>query len=361
MSKKILFLVNHDLVIYNFRLEIIETMLEKGYEVHVSSPYGERIDKLIDLGCKYHAIKMDRHSKSILEGFRLINDYRKLNKKINPDIIFSFTIKPNIYGGLAAQISKTPFVANITGLGTAVENDGLMQKITTVLYKASFRKIQTIFFQNTENQLFFKNKKIAAGKYKLLPGSGVNLDHFQVMDYPPEEKIVFVFISRIMKEKGTDQYLDAAKYITNKYHNVEFHICGFLEDDYKEIINEYEELGIIKYHGMIRDVREILEITHCTIHPTYYPEGMSNVLLESLASGRPIITTNRSGTREIVEDNINGYMIEAKDTEQLINSIENFVKLTYEKKKKMGLNGRKKVEKYFDREQVVNAYLEEIE
>lgn len=356
-----LFLVNHDVVIYNFRLEIVEAMLEKGYEVHISSPYGERIDDLINIGCIYHDVKMDRHSTSIVEGIRLINYYRKLNKKIQPDIVFSFTIKPNIYGGFASQLSNVPFVANITGLGTAVENEGLMQKITTLLYKASFRNIQTVFFQNTENQNFFINKNIAIGKHKLLPGSGVNLDRFKVMEYPSDEEISFVFISRIMKEKGIDQYLEAAKYITNKYDNVNFHVCGFLEDDYEQIINEYEDLEIIKYHGMVRDIRKVLKYVHCTVHPTYYPEGMSNVLLESLATGRPIITTNRSGTREIVDDSINGYMIESKSTEKLIDAIEKFIKLCPSKKEKLGINGRKIVEEKYDRCSVVESYNIEIQ
>src|SRR5699024_5679329 len=248
----------------------------------------------------------------------------------------------------------------ITGLGTAVENPGLMQKITVQLYKIAFKKIKTVFFQNKENMQFFINKKIAIGKHKLLPGSGVNLERFPLLEYPSDEVVKFVFISRIMKEKGIDYYLEAAKYIKEKYPNTEFHICGFSEEDYTDILTEYEEKGIIIYNGMVRDVREILRITHCTVHPTYYPEGMSNVLLESAASGRPVITTDRSGCREIVDNNINGYLVELKESKELISKIEEFINADNEAKRLMGMEGRKKIESQFDRNIVVNRYLKGI-
>ena len=273
---------------------------------------------------------------------------------------FNITIKPNIYGGIACRLLKTPYISNITGLGTALENKGLLQKIIVHLYKISLRKAKCVFFQNTENQQFFIDNNISVGKGRLIPGSGVNLEHFQVLDYPASDTIEFVFISRIMKEKGIEQYLEAAEYIKNKYPNTRFHICGFCEEDYQDILEEMQSKGIIVYQGVLDDVREILKITHCTVHPTYYPEGMSNVLLESAACGRPVITTDRSGCREIVDDGVNGYLAKPKDTLDLIKKIEQFIALDFDKKKKMGLAGRKKVEKEFDRQIVVNAYMEEI-
>lgn len=163
-----------------------------------------------------------------------------------------------------------------------------------------------------------------------------------------------------MKEKGIDQYLEAAEYIRSKYPNTRFHICGFCEEAYENKLKLLQDKGIVTYHGMLRDVREILKKTHCTIHPTYYPEGMSNVLLESAACGRPIITTDRSGCREVVDPGINGYMVKQKDSKDLIEKVEKFIQLDYEKKKRMGLAGRKKVEKEFNRQIVVEAYLEKI-
>ncbi|NMA31052.1 MAG: glycosyltransferase family 4 protein, partial [Candidatus Methanofastidiosa archaeon] len=228
-------------------------------------------------------------------------------------------------------------------------------------YKMGLKKASCVFFQNKENSDFINIKGIIKGKQKLLPGSGVNLNHYQVLDYPNDKVINFLFISRVMKQKGIDQYLDAASFIKDKYPNTEFHILGFCEETYEDKLIEMQNEGIIQYHGMQRDVREFHKISHCTIHPTYYPEGMSNVLLESAACGRPIIATNRSGCREIVDDCVNGYVVEQQNSRDLIKKIEKFLKLSYEEKKQMGLAGRKKVENEFDRKKVVDAYLEEIE
>lgn len=358
--KRILFLVNHDVVIYNFRLEIVERLIADGYEVHISSPYGERIDELVKIGCKYHEIELSRHGMNPIKELKLIDEYKKLIKKIKPDFCFGFTIKPNIYGAIAARETKIPFVANITGLGMAVENPGLAQKITIMLYKYAFREIQKVFFQNTENQQFFIDHKIAIGKHDLIPGSGVNLTRFSPLPYPDDSTTEFVFISRIMKEKGIDQYLAAAEYITKKYRNVKFHICGFCETEYEGRLDDCIKNGVVNYHGMVRDVREVLKVTHCTIHPTYYPEGLSNVLLESSACARPIITTERSGCREVIDDGVNGFVCKQKDSEDLIKQIEKFLSLNWEDKKQMGLAGREKVEKEFDRQIVVEKYVKEL-
>lgn len=359
--KKVLILVNHDIVIYNFRKEIVERLIKEGYKVYISSPYGERIDDLVEMGCEFIETKIERHGLNLLAELKLIQTYKNIIRHVMPDVILSYTIKPNIYGAIAAKSGGVPVIANITGLGSAVENEGIMQKITVLLYKIAFRKIHTVFFQNEENQQFFIDKNIAVGKHKLIPGSGVNLEHFSHLKYPKKDTIEFIFISRIMKEKGIEQYIDAAKYIRKKHPNTKFHVLGFCEEDYEDRLKELEDRETIIYHGMQRDIREYLKKTHCTIHPTYYPEGMSNVLLESAASGRPIITTNRSGCREIVDEGSNGFIVESKSSEDLIKKVEKFIKLSDEEKKEMGQAGRKKVEKEFDRQIVVDAYLSEIQ
>lgn len=361
-KKRVLFLVNHDVVIYNFRLEVVEKLLETGYEVHISSPYGERIDDLIALGAKYHEIVIDRHGMNPVAEISLLREYQKLMKKIKPDFVLGFTIKPNIYGSIAARKAGIPFVANITGLGTAVENGGWKQKLFVKMYKFAFKDIQRVFFQNTENQKFFIDNKIAIGKHKLIPGSGVNLDRFPLRDYPNEDNgiVRFAFISRIMKEKGIDYYLAAARSIKKKYPYAEFHICGFCETEYQGKLHEFVENETVIYHGMIRDVAEFLKNIHCVVHPTYYPEGISNVLLEACASGRPIITTDRAGCREVVDNNVNGFMIPQKNEKKLIEAIERFIKISHDEKRQMGISGRNKVEKEFNRQIVVNAYTEEI-
>jgi galacturonosyltransferase len=360
-QKTVLILVNHEIVIYNFRKELVERLLEDGHRVIISSPGGEKIDKLVELGSEHDEVFINRHGSNPFEEIKLVSYYKRIMKKYKPDIAFGYTIKPNIYGAIAAKKDNIPFVANITGLGTAVENPGPLQKITIQMYKYSFSKIQTVFFQNKENRQFFIDNSIAVDRHKLLPGSGVNLEHFYLQEYPStDESIEFVFISRIMKEKGIDQYLEAAKYITQKYPKTTFHVCGFCEEEYEDILKYYHDKGIIIYHGMISDVREILKRTHCTVHPTYYPEGLSNVLLESAASGRPIISTDRSGTRETIDDGINGYLVKQLNSKKLIDKIEVFINQSFNKKKKMGLSGRKKVEKEFNRQIVVDAYLNEL-
>lgn len=359
--KKVVILSNHHAYTYNFRREIIQRLIDENFQVYVVQPYGEKVEKMKEMGCKCIDLPLDRRGTNPITDSKLIRNYFKIIKDIRPDVVISYTVKPNVYGGIVCRFLNIPHIPNITGLGTAVEKKNLMQKVMLMMHRVALKKSSCIMFQNEENKQLFEKEKIGNGRRRLIPGSGVNTEHFTLLDYPIQKKSEFVFISRIMKEKGIDQYLEAAEHITRKYPETKFHICGFCEDDYEDKLQELEKRGIIKYHGMVNDIREILNYTHCTIHPTYYPEGMSNVLLESAATGRPIITTNRSGCREIVDNGINGYVVEQENSKDLIDIIEKFIKLSYEKKKEMGLAGRRKIEREFDRHLVVNAYMEEIE
>jgi glycosyltransferase involved in cell wall biosynthesis len=358
---KVLVLANFGMGLYNFRKELLEDLVKQNHEVYISLPNDEYVPMLEKIGCKFIDTPVSRRGTNPITDFKLLLNYKKIIKSIMPDIVLTYTIKPNIYGGLACSLANVPFLVNITGLGTAVENGGLLQKITLYLYKLSLKKAKCTFFQNKENEMMLSKRKIINGKHKVIPGSGVNLEQYALLNYPSDETINFLFISRVMKEKGINQYLDAATYVKEKYPNTNFHIVGFCEDEYEDKLKDMEDKGIIKYHGKQSDVREFHEFSHCTIHPTYYPEGMSNVLLESAACGRPIITTNRSGCREIVDDGVNGYVVEQENSQDLIEKIEKFISLNYELKKKMGMAGRKKVEAEFDRRIVVDAYLTEIE
>lgn len=360
-KQRVLFLVNHDVGIYNFRKELVERLLQDDFEVIICSPYGERIELLKQMGCRYIEVRMDRHGTNPIDDFKLIKFYKRIIDKEKPAVVFSYTIKPNIYGAIAAAECKIPVVCNITGLGSAVEKPGPLQSFTVSLYKVAFRKVQRVFVQNEENRQFFLEHGIATDKLALLPGSGVNLDQFRVLPYPSDETVEFVFISRIMREKGIDLYLQMAEQIRAKYVQTRFHICGFCEEEYEDKLKDYQDRGIVEYHGMVMDVRDILSKTHCTVHPTYYPEGMSNVLLESCACGRPIITTDRSGCREIVDDGINGYMIPEHDERALTEAVERFLSLTNLERERMGLSGRRKMEAEFDRNRVVEAYMNELQ
>lgn len=360
-SKRVLILANIDVSIYNTRRELVELLINKGYEVYISCLYGERVEKLKDIGCKYIETDFSRHGTNPLSELKLINFYRKVIKDIAPGIVLTYSIKQNIYGGIAANSLNTPYIANITGLGPALDNDGILRKITLILYKYAFRKVKCVFFQNEQNLKFFTEHRVNIKNKKLIPGSGVNLDEYILLDYPNDEIVEFLYLSRVVKEKGIDQYLEAASAIRKKYQNTRFHICGFCEDEYKDKMNKLTENGDVVYHGMISDTKEMLRTIHCTVHPSFYPEGMSNVLLESSACGRPIITTNRTGCKETVDDGINGFIVKQQSSKDLIQKIEKFLKLSYEEKRKMGLAGRKKVEKEFDRHIVVEAYMYEIE
>ncbi|MCD4711903.1 MAG: glycosyltransferase family 4 protein [Clostridiales bacterium] len=356
---KILILANNDIGLYKFRKELIEELLKDNH-VFISLPNGEFVKELVNLGCEFIDTNIDRRGINPITDLRLMFEYKKILNRVKPDVVLSYTIKPNVYGGMMCRLTKTPYIANITGLGTAVENGGVLQSITIFLYKLALKNASCVFFQNKENAEFINSKGIIKGKQKIIPGSGVNLDHYELLDYPEDDTINFLFISRVMKQKGVDQYLDAAKHIREKHHNTQFHILGFCEESYEEKLKYLHENGVVKYHGMQSDVRKFHQISHCTIHPTYYPEGISNVLLESAACGRPVITTNRSGCREIVDDGINGYIVEKQNSQDLIEKVEKFLKLSYEEKKVMGLAGRVKVEREFDRQIVIEAYIEEI-
>ncbi|PIO82992.1 glycosyltransferase family 1 protein [Loigolactobacillus backii] len=356
--KRILILVNDEVVIYNFRKELVEKLLNEKYEVFISSPSGDKINELVAMGCHHVDLRIDRHGTNPINDIKLLNYYFKIMKQIKPDIVLTYTIKPNIYGSLAAKRFHIPAIVNITGLGSALGRKGILQKITVVLYKLALRSSLRVYFQNVHDQKFFLKHRLVHNNYALLPGSGVNLAHFKLLPYPGKTSpVAFVFISRIMKQKGIDQYLEVAQYIKNKYPGIEFHVCGSLEDDYKEILTDYQNRGIIEYHGMVQDIRQVLAQVSCTIHPTYYPEGLSNAVLESAASGRPVITTNRPGTAEAVVDQRTGYLFEALNSNDLIKKIEEFLSLNYAERKEMGIRGRAFMEQKFNRKIVVNSYM----
>ena len=357
---KILILANNDMGLYKFRKELLERLVID-YEIYICLPNGEFISELKKIGCNFiDCPLLERHGTNPVKDINLYMFYKKVMKQITPEMVFTYTIKPNIYGGMAAAALNIRYVANITGLGTAVENPGLMQVLTVNLYKFALRKAQKVFFQNTENRDFMITKKVFKGCYDILPGSGVNLNKYTVSEYPNKDTVDFVFVSRIMKEKGIEQYFEAAREIRKRHPETRFHICGFCEQEYETELNRLNADGTIIYHGLVKDMVAIYRQMSCTIHPTYYPEGLSNVLLESAASGRPIITTNRAGCREVVDDGFNGYIVEEKNSTDLIEKIEMFLNQTIEERKRMGLNGRRKVEKEFDRQIVIEKYLAEI-
>lgn len=358
--KKVLILTNSIEGLYSFRNELIERFTQMKIMIFISAPNDSKAQYYIRQGISVINTPINRHGVNPFKDIMLLIRYRKLVKNINPDVILTYTIKPNIYGGYISRMLNKPYFVNITGLGSAVENKGLLQYLTLRLYKIALKDAQVVFYQNNENMNFMNAHNIKGKSMKLLPGSGVNLQRFSYIDYPNDNILNFLFIGRLMKEKGIDYYLNAAKIIKSKYPKTVFHVLGDYEDDYKLVIENYQINGYIEYHGRVDDVRLFHKISHCTIHPSYYPEGMSNVLLESSASGRPIITTNRSGCKEIIENNRNGFIVDIKNLEDLVDKIEKFINLTNDERRLMGIYGRNKVLNEFNRDLVVEAYINEI-
>ena len=361
MKTTTILIVGTDMMnIYNHRLELIRKLLSLDYKVIVAAPRGGEEQALIKMGVKFIDTHVDNRGTNIKNDLKLLKDFVTIIKKEKPDVVLTFYTKTNIYGGLACRLTNTPYIENITGLGSAVAKGGTMQKLMIMLYGMAVKKAETVFFQNNFNEHFFKDHHIRVRRSIMLPGSGVSLKRFEPLVYPDDQTIEFLFVSRVIKEKGIEEYVEAAKKIKVKYPATLFHVVGPAHKDYEEYLRQAQDAGIIKYHGKTFDVMPYLRRSHCTVFPSYYAEGMANVLLESASSGRPIITTSCPGCGETVDDKVSGFLVKEKDVDDLIEKLESFITLPYQSKKKMGLAGRKKMEKEFDRNIVIDAYVSEI-
>ena len=356
---RILIVANNDVGLYKFRRELVEELL-RTHEVHICLPDGEYIAKLTALGCVYHGCEFDRHGTNPLAELKQIAFYKQLLAEVKPDIVFTYTVKPNIYAGMACASLKIPYVANITGLGTAIENGGLMQKLLLVLYRLGLRKAQKVLFQNESNRDYMLEKGVVKGAYDMLPGSGVNLEEHRAEPYPrQEEPLILVNVGRIMKDKGADEILYAAKTIHKEYPHVVFRLIGGFDGAYEEKVQKAAAAGDIEYLGHQSDVHACLKEAHGIVHASYH-EGMSNVLLEAAACARPIIATDVAGCRETYENGVSGIACKARDGDDLVRAIREFIALPYRQKERMGQAGRQKAEREFDRNVVIKKYLEEI-
>ncbi|MBD8004260.1 glycosyltransferase family 4 protein [Bacillus norwichensis] len=359
--KKVVIFSNHHAYTYNFRKEIIQRLLDEHYKIYVVLPYGEKVELLKKMGCEFIDLPLDRRGMNPITDLKLLLSYNKVIRKIKPDVVLSYTIKPNIYGALVCRRQRVPFIANVTGLGSAVDNKGLFQKIIIQLYRLAFSKVSCTFFQNQSNQLFFKNKQIINGRYRVIPGSGVNLKQHSFEEYPIDSGLIrFLFIGRVMKDKGIEELVDAATLIKKEYSNVQFDAIGFYEKDYEERAKELGKLGVINFHGVKDNVHEYINKSNAVVLPSYH-EGMANVLLEAASTGRPVIASNISGCKETFDEGVSGLGFEVKNSAALTDALIKFINLPYEQKKAMGVAGRKKMEREFDRNIVVNAYIDEID
>lgn len=351
---KILILANNDVGLYQFRKELIEKLISQN-EIYISLPYGDFIEALTQIGCHFIETPIDRRGMNPLRDSRLFLSYWKILKKLQPDLVITYTIKPNIYGGFASRLLRIPYAVNITGLGTAFQRDGLLRQIVTWMYHFSCRKAKVVFFENSENRRIFVEEKIVNEEQTcLLNGAGVNLSHYQVTDYPAGEETRFLFMGRVMKEKGIEELFTAMKRLVAQEIPCSLDILGGYEEDYKNLIEGYAAEGWLHYHGYQADVRPFIAQSHCFVLPSWH-EGMANTNLECAASGRPVITSNIHGCLEAVEDGVTGFLCEKQNADDLYRVMKQFSELPFEQRKAMGLSGRKRMETLFDKKQVVNT------
>ena len=352
--KKILILANDVTTILQFRSELVRALVQEGHEVIVSVPKSNRIPEIEELDASVVETEVARHGKNPFKDLKLLRRYKKLLKEIRPDIVLTFTIKPNVYGGMACGKLKIPYVANVTGLGV-VGDGGIMQKLMLWLYKKGVKKAQCVFFQNQANQRFFQKKKVVSGKTELLPGSGVNVERFAYMEYPKTEKTNIVFVGRIIRDKGVFELATVAQTLKER-KDIQFTIVGDVEYGAE---NPFVNMANVNCVGFHKEVKPYLQNAHAIVLPSYH-EGMANVLLEAAACGRAVLASNIPGCQETFDEGITGFGFEPKDVKSLGEAIEKFVALSYEQKKTMGKVGREKIEKEFNRQIVINKYLEQI-
>ena len=371
MKEKIIIalLTNNDDDIYCFRKELIEAFIADGFEMLISCPDGPKFELMRDIPYIYDNPNIDRRGTNPLKDLGLMLHYRKLFKKYKPGVVLTYTAKPNVYASLAAHQLGIPVINNLTGLGSVVNEKGLMKSFIMWLFKLAYRKSACMMFQNETNMKVAIDAGMVKGEYRLIPGSGVDTDRYPLQPYPDGGNgktgapIIFNYIGRILHDKGVDDYIEAAKRIKAEFPRTEFNMLGFIEPTelhYEQELKLLQEKGIVFYRGSQKDVKPFIARAHATIHPSTYGEGMSNVLLESASSGRFLITTNNPGCEETVENNKTGYIYKGGDVDALVQAIKRFLALSNSQRQAAGELGRNRMERLFSRKIVIDTYKTEI-
>lgn len=350
--KKILVITNHSYMLWQFRRELIQELM-KEYSVVISTPFVGHEEDFARLGCRMIETPVDRRGINPATDLKLYRRYTRLLKKERPDMVLTYSIKPNIYAGFACRMRKIPYCVNVQGLGTAFQKPGLAQAVT-LMYKVALKKAKTVFFENEGNAELFREKKITPkAQQTILAGAGVNLEYYSCKPYPEHDTIHFLYLGRIMKEKGIDELFYAVRKLHEKYGSrLVLDLVGFFEDEYKEQVEQLVQDGIAVFHGFQQEPRPYYEMADCVVLPSYH-EGMSNVLLEAAATGRPVITSDIPGCREAVEKNTSGLLCQVQSREDLLRNMEAFLKMSKEEREEMGQAGRRHMEKNFDKEEIV--------
>ena len=367
-KKKIILSINTVWNVVNFRETLIKFLQNKNYEVIVLAQSDEYAQELALLDVQLISISINSQKLSILNDLKLLIIYSWYFYKIQPDIYLGYTIKPNLYGSIAAKIFNIPVVNNINGLGKAFSAPGLLSSFARYAYKFALSKSQTIFFQNQEDKDFFISLGIANHlNARLLPGSGVDLEAFNEDLYfkQPEQPFTFILIARLLKEKGIFEYIHAARLTLKDYPGTKFLLMGIIDENNPSSltinqIHDWQEEGVIKFLGVQDDVRPFLAQSDCVVLPSYYNEGTPKCLLEAASMSKPIITTDWKGCKDTVDHGINGLLCKPKDVQDLYLCLNKMVGMSELDIQKLKSSSRKKA-KMFDEKIVFNEYLKAIE
>lgn len=353
---RVLILCNFSGGLYDFRNEFVRALIEEN-EVYISLPDDVRTKELAEEGA--HIIRTPIHRRGVnpLEDVKLYCAYRRLMRELKPDLVVTYTIKPNIYGGFCAGRMKIPYIATITGLGGAFDRNGLFVRLIVAMYRAGLRGAECVFFQNRENRKIFRSFGIKGKRERLVMGSGVNLARHRFEPYPESDEAHFLFVGRVMKERGILEFVEAAR----KLHSdkVFFEILGACDEDYQEMLDEAERAGILRQLGFHTEVHPYLAKASAVIVASFH-EGMSNSLIEAAATGRPVIASNISGCMEAFDEGRTGFGFTPGHAAELIGAVEKFLALSVEERGAMGRAAREKMEREFDRTKVTAAYMDEV-
>ncbi len=365
---KFLVICNSASGLHNFRSMLLKELIKKGDQIVAIVP--ESTDdsqigsenELKKLGCQLIRMKIERRNIALKKDLFLLAGYARCMFYFKPEFVITYTIKPNIYGGVICRLLKIPYAVNVTGLGSAFQKKNFLYKIVVLLYKLALKNAKTVFFENQNNfQIFLNERIIESSQGYLLNGAGVDLDKFSYHNYPqPHRGTNFLFIGRIMKEKGVEELFFAMKRLQKDNQECHLYIVGNFEENYCEVIEKYEKEGWLTNCGHQKDVRPFIARADCFVLPSWH-EGMSNTNLENAAMGRPVITSNISGCKEAVIDGVSGMLCEPGDEEEVYNAMKKFLDLTYEERKTMGIEGRKHMEKNFDKKEIVKKTISRLD
>ncbi|HEU5291927.1 MAG TPA: glycosyltransferase family 4 protein, partial [Cyclobacteriaceae bacterium] len=348
--------------IYNFRMNLIRSLQAEGHQIHTIAPVDGYTDQLRKAGCIHHSVKMDSRGANPLKDLALILELYSIYKKVKPDVILHYTIKPNVYGSLAASFLRIPVVNNVCGLGTVFLKKDLISATAMFLYRVSFRSPKKVFFQNPDDlKLFLDKKLVPAHTVDLLPGSGIDLEKFKPGTFTRNKQFTFLLISRLITDKGILEYIDAVKRLRSEGLDARFQILGAMDPEHKrgiskDTIKEWIDSGTIEYLGTADDVRHFIQQADCIVLPSYR-EGTPRTLLEAASSSKPIITTNVPGCNHVVENQVNGLLCKLKDAGDLADKMTIMAQFDDATLVEMGKQGRKKMEASFDESIVINKYL----